>query len=298
MIGRLMFGGLMLAALFMGARANAATEGAWTSLLDESLSRWEIYLGVPDPSLTVPGYTRAADPKQVQPLGLNNDPLCVFTVKMIEGEPVLHITGQIFGVISTRADYGNYHFRVQMRWGTAKHAPRADKPRDSGILYHCFSRYVGTPTEQWTRSLECQVQEKDIGDLYALGGRADVAAEQYSIPGAAKPFWRYAPGQPLREFIGRCSHGSDYNERPNGEWNTVEVIAVGNRSLHILNGRVVNVLHNTRNGTVQPATPLVSGPIQLQSEGAECEYRRVEIRSLSAMPAEYEKLFVTSTGSS
>lgn len=33
----------------------------WTPLPDEKLSQWEIYPGVPDPSLEIPGYTHAPD---------------------------------------------------------------------------------------------------------------------------------------------------------------------------------------------------------------------------------------------
>jgi hypothetical protein len=273
------------------AATPASPDQKWTSLLDEKLSQWDRYLGVPDPSHVVPGYTHAADPKQSEPLGMNHDPLNVFTVRMIDGEPVLHITGQIFGVVSTRTDHRDYHLRLQFRWGTAKHAPRAKQPRDSGILYHCHSRYVGKPMHVWTKSLEYQVQENDCGDFYSLGGSADIPAVNAAKPGAPRPLWRYEPGAPLQTFKGRCARGTDYHEKPNGEWNTVDLIVVGDRSIHLLNGRVVNVLQNHHLSGKEPRVPLVSGPIQIQSEGAEVDYRRIEIRPMAAIPAEYLQLF-------
>jgi len=68
-------------------------------------------------------------------------------------------------------------------------------------------------------------------------------------------------------------------------------MAIGDRSLRILNGHVVNVLQNAVypvDGTVKA---LITRPIQIQSEGAECEYRRVEIPPLVNVPAEYQALF-------
>ena len=63
------------------------------------------------------------------------------------------------------------------------------------------------------------------------------------------------------------------NERPVGEWNVAEVICRGERAEFRFNGKTVNRL--TR---LSPAR----GRIQLQSEGCPVEFRRVEIRPLSA----------------
>jgi hypothetical protein len=138
------------------------------------------------------------------------------------------------------------------------------------------------------------VQEQDIGDFFSLGVQAEVACKQYSVPGGGKPLYRYTPGEPLHLFRGRCARGLDYQELPNGEWNTIEVMAVGDRSIHILNGHVVNVLRNAENSVGGPKRPMTAGQIQIQSEGAETEYRRVEIRPLDKFSPEYEALFAAS----
>ncbi len=280
---------VLLACLASLHAGPAPADEAWTQLLDEKLSQWEIFLGVPDPSVTVPGYTHAADPKQGKPLGVNHDPLKVFTVKTIDGDPVLHVTGQVFGVLTTLKTYGNFHLRTQFRWGAVKHAPRMDKPRDTGILYHCFGDH-GHVGGFWKQSLECQVQENDIGDFYSLGATANVSTVEKAVTDKPNLRWRYGPGGELRRFKGRCSRGLDYHELSNGEWNTIEVISVGDRSLHILNGKVVNVLQDART-LGDPETPLVSGQLQFQSEGAECDYRRIEIRPLAAIPERFASLF-------
>ena len=68
-------------------------------------------------------------------------------------------------------------------------------------------------------------------------------------------------------------------------WVTLEVYTVGQQSVHVVDGTVVLVLHNTRlyeNGTTRPLT---SGKIQLQSEGSELFYRNIEMQSIKEIPA-------------
>ena len=77
------------------------------------------------------------------------------------------------------------------------------------------------------------------------------------------------------------------NEKPTGEWNTVELIAFRDDAIHIVNGKVVMRLHGpTRIDTPLP-TPVTSGPIILQSEGAEIFYRDIQFRPIKAIPAEF-----------
>ena len=65
------------------------------------------------------------------------------------------------------------------------------------------------------------------------------------------------------------------NEKPNGEWNTAEVIVNKGKFIHMLNGKKVNEgeLINTQ-----------KGHILLQSEGAEVFYRNASIREFTDKP--------------
>jgi hypothetical protein len=86
----------------------------------------------------------------------------------------------------------------------------------------------------------------------------------------------------------RIWHGTDYQEKPSGEWNTIEVYSLDGNAVFRLNGRTVNVVLNSRyreKGSDQEI-PLKAGKLQIQSEAAECEYRRLEIRPLKAWPKE------------
>jgi len=75
-------------------------------------------------------------------------------------------------------------------------------------------------------------------------------------------------------------------------------MAVGDRSIHIVNGRVVNVLQDAEYILDGQIAPLVSGRIEIESEGAEWEYRRMEIHPLTNFSKEYQALFIDSNSSS
>jgi len=271
----------LLSICLLGATLSAAEAPVFTPLLDAQLSQWEKWLGVPPRAYEVPGYVRGATPKDDPVLGLNRDPLDVFTLKVIDGEPVLNITGQVFGGLTTLKSFENFHLRTQHRWGTRKWEPRLNAVRDNGILFHCIGEH-GAGGKNWMRSQECQVQEGDIGDWWPIAGAMVDAA----VKDEDGKVVRYVPGAPLRAMRSRIWRGTDYPEKPSGEWNTVEVYAFAGDAVFRLNGRTVNVIRNSRyreKGSEQEI-PLRAGKLQIQSEAAECQYRRLEIRPLGAWP--------------
>jgi hypothetical protein len=273
----------LLSFCLLGATLGAAEAPVFTPLLDAQLSQWEKWLGVPHRSYEVPGYVRGATPKEDPVLGLNRDPLDVFTVKVIDGEPVLNITGQVFGGLTTLKSFENFHLRTQHRWGTRKWEPRLTAVRDNGILFHCIGEH-GAGGKNWMRSQECQVQEGDIGDWWPIAGAMVDAA----VKDEDGKVVRYVPGAPLRAMRSRIWHGTDYAEKPSGEWNTVEVYAFAGDAVFRLNGRTVNVIRHSRyreKGSEQEIS-LKAGKLQIQSEAAECQYRRLEIRPLTGWPQE------------
>jgi len=262
--------------------AFAADEPAFTPLLDEKLSQWEKWLGVPHRAYEVPGYVRGATAKEDPVLGLNRDPLDVYTAKLVDGEPVLHISGQVFGGLTSLKSYDNFHLRTQQRWGTKKWEPRLNAVRDNGILIYCVGEH-GAGGKNWMRSQEYQVQEGDTGDWWPIvGAIIDVPARDEGKTVV------YDPKAPVRMMRNRVWHGTDYQEKPSGEWNVLEVYSLNGNAVFRLNGRTVNVILNSRyreKGSDQDI-PLKAGKLQIQSEAAACEYRRLEIRPLTAWPKE------------
>ena len=55
--------------------------------------------------------------KTLKPLGLNNDPKHVFAFETIDGVQVLHISGEIYGALTAKQADGNYHLKLQFKWG-------------------------------------------------------------------------------------------------------------------------------------------------------------------------------------
>ncbi len=263
-------------------------EPAFESLFNgKNFDGWEIYLGVPDPSVNVPGLEKNAEGVYTQPLGVNNDPLNVFQIKETDGEPALYVTGQIYGSFATVKEYGNYHLRLEAKWGEKKWAPREDKPRNAGVLYHGVGEF-GKGLTVWKTSHECQVMETMFGDSYRMGDTyCDITASRTN-ENERYTFDRNAPKVSFNPDLPICGR-NPMNEKPLGEWNVIEVLCWGDTSVHVINGKV-NMINTDSHLMVDgKKVPLVKGVIQLQSEGAEIYYRRMEIRPITSIPDKYLK---------
>ncbi|MCM2372530.1 3-keto-disaccharide hydrolase [Aporhodopirellula aestuarii] len=264
----------MLAILLVacGSSANATAE-EWRRLLDKNLSNFEVWMGVPHASVQgLPeGTYQSSTVTKGTPLGLNNDPKNVFSVTEVDGEPILHITGEIYGGLTSLEEFENFHFSTQFRWGEKKWEPRLSGLRDSGILYHCTGEH-GRFWKVWKSSIEYQVQETDLGDLFALAGTsADVR-----VSGR-----KYDPKSDVYLEKGNAISCTE-PDAPHGEWNHLEIYTVGTTSVHVANGVVLMVLENLK----MQGEPLSRGQIQIQSEAAECDYKNIKIVPISDFPAE------------
>jgi hypothetical protein len=284
---------MVFVASALAATMTTGAQSEWTPLWNgTSLEGWSTWMQRPEPASDVPGLARGADGKYAEPIGSGRDPLGVFTVVPdVDGKPAIRISGEVFGELRTARSFENYHLTLQFKWGEKKWPPR-DRPetrRDSGLLYHVHAP-PGQDGRTWARSIELQIQEGDVGDLYAIG--STIAVRSKARPGPAPALFDYDPAGEWMFFTqshrqpGRVVKQPD-NEKPHGEWNTVELIAFGDEAIHIVNGVVVMRLrHPTRIDTDVPA-PVTSGPIILQSEGAEVFYRDIRIRPLKGIPAEF-----------
>jgi len=210
----------------------------------------------------------------------------------VDGQPAIRISGEVFGELRTKASFKDYHLKFQFKWGEKKWPPRAnaETPRDSGLLYHVHAE-PGAQGRTWARSIELQIQEHDVGDLYAVGSAIAVRAKARA--GTKPTVYDYDPTGEWTYFSqsqgasGRCVKQPD-NEKPTGEWNTVELIAFGEDAIHIVNGKVVMRLHGPTRIDADLPTSVTSGPIIFQSEGAELFYRDIQVRPIKAIPAEFK----------
>lgn len=258
-----------------------------TNLLDKQLSKWEVWIGVPHTSINLEGVQKYNDVREGTPLGLNNDPKKVFSIIEENGETLLKITGEIYGGLTTKEEYGNYHFKTEFKWGQQKWAPRLRHKRDSGILYHAKGPH-GAFWNTWMSCLEFQVQEGDCGDFFPLGTlNGDVSVSEM-IDKKGKTRKIYTPG--VKAIPVKHAKKSSLHEKPNGEWNVLEIYCLGNESIHLVNGHVVNRIKNATEEINGEMIPAINGKIQIQSEAAEIYYKNMHITSITEFPKEFKKL--------
>ncbi len=262
---------------------NKANDITWEPLFNgQDLTGWYTWQRAPEPSSEVEGIPRNADGQYMEPIGLNKDPLNVFTVVQEDDLPAIRISGETFGILVTDKPFSNYHLKLEFKWGDEKYPPRVDELMDSGILYHSTGP-EGAWGGVWMKSLECQVMEGATGDFICVDTTtADIPAVRKSPDGR----YHYEKGAVRVTFHignGYCVKGQDH-ERPVGEWNIVEIYAYGNESIHMVNGQVILHAYNLRYIEDGREVLLTKGKIQLQSEGAEIFYRNIAIREIDGIP--------------
>jgi hypothetical protein len=149
---------------------------------------------------------------------------------------ILHCNGQPAGYMRTEKNYRDYKLTVE--WRFVKVAPKAD---NTGILLH-----LQMPDKIWPKSIECQGQYQNQGDLFLIGGTS------CKVGGEVKN--------------NRAPKRGESAEKPAGEWNTYEIVCAGNTMKVWVNGTLLN----------QATECSVSeGPIGVQSEGSEWELRKM-----------------------
>lgn len=253
----------------------------WQYLLDDNLSHWEKWMGVPHVSVTgLPNGTFQSENLNVHgnpsnAMGLDSDIKNVFSTFKQDGQTVLHISGEIYGGLTTLAKFENYHLSLQVKWGDKKWAPRLNAKRDSGLLFHCEGPH-GAFWKAWKACQELQIQETDFGDYIPLAGPSG-KVRMAKLKGKFK----YDPNGKYDRVATGYTHASAEPDFANGEWNTVELFAFKDKAIFIVNNTVVMVLDESRD---KDGKSLTLGQIQVQSEGAEVFYRDMKIRSIKQLP--------------
>ena len=162
------------------------------------------------------------------------DPLKVFTVQ----NGIIHITGAPFGYMRTKRSYSEYKLHAEWRWPS--------EATNSGIFIH-----AQLPDTIWPRCFECQLAAGNAGDFICANG-SDMNER---IDKTKKSVKKMSPS----------------NEKPVGEWNTMEVICKANTIEVVVNG----VLQNKATGVSDS-----EGFICLQSEGKDIEFRNLILTKL------------------
>jgi hypothetical protein len=217
-------------------------------------SGWEKYLGPPHGS--------------TEPLGAS-DPKGVFSVVVIDNAAAIRISGEVWGALTTREEFENYHLVLEFKWGSGPVWPPLTA-RDSGLLYHSVGSFgavkegggkvADPPGSGWfMTSMELQIAENDLGSYYSLGNIV-VNGMDYS------------------------ARASGQYESAVGAWNTVELFVFGNDSVHVINGRRVVSAKGAMHFHNDDGRPLGRGKIQLQSESMEIFFRAITLAPIRAIP--------------
>jgi hypothetical protein len=178
------------------------------------------------------------------------------------------------GYLATTQDFSNVRIHAEYKWGVKR---ATEGKRNSGLLYLAVGPDAIYPT-----SLECQIEETDVGDLWIVNGASVTAffiapsMPIYDDDMQAGTRVRSAPGDSLRVL-----KSGDFENRDG--WNTVEVIIQGDRSTHLVNGRIVNNARDIKRpdpNNPSHMIPLTSGRILLEAEGSEIWFRDIRIKPL------------------
>ena len=270
---------------------NAKPE--WTLLLDKDLSKWETYLSYRHKN----GYNGSlpvdAQGTNIVPVGYNKNEGNVFAMVDEKGEQVLRVSGEIYGCLYTKQEYENYHLKLKVKWGEKKWEPRLEKLKDSGVLYHSIGEAGVDYWRAWMLSQEFQIMEGHMGDYWNIATSAiDIRAlipEGVMNPVASHK-QAFLPIGKDANSGGFCLRSED-TESANGEWTQLDLICYSDKSLHIVNGKVVMVLQNSRYIDGGKSVPLTKGKIQLQSEAAEVFFKDIQIRSINEIPKQWISYF-------
>lgn len=164
--------------------------------------------------------------------------------------------GKPGGHLITDKEYSDYKLEVQYRFakdkGNCGVLVHASKPR---ALYNMFPK-----------SIEVQMQTGQAGDFWCIEENIEVPDMEKRRPKKEGQAFGGGPNDARN-----VKNLTDDSEKPLGEWNTMVIECKGDGVKVWVNGDLVN------DGTKCTAS---KGQIALQAEGAEVEFRKLELTSL------------------
>lgn len=161
------------------------------------------------------------------------------------------------GHLLTEQSYENYKLVVEYRFSGAE-------PGNCGVLVHASK--LRARRNMFPQSIEVQMMHGDAGDFWVIEENIEVPDMEKRRP--RKEGQEYGGGLNDARRIINLTDGS---EKPVGEWNIMTIVCRSDEIIVHLNGDLVN------HGFNATAT---SGKIAIQAEGAEAEFRRIELTPL------------------
>ncbi len=160
------------------------------------------------------------------------------------------------GHLITDAVYANFRLDIEYRF--------AGEPGNCGVLV-----FASTPRalyKMFPKSIEVQMMHENAGDFWCIV--EDILADNMIERRGPKENWGITEGKERR-----IKNLTDGSEKPLGQWNAMTVECVKNEIKVWVNGDFVNHGYNATAS---------SGNIALQAEGAEVEFRKVDITPITS----------------
>lgn len=186
---------------------------------------------------------------------MDNDPAAINPFIVRNGNLVS--LGKPEGHLITDKIHKNYRLEVQYRF--------VGEPGNCGVLVH-----ASTPRclyKMFPKSIEAQLMHENAGDFWVIC--EDLVVNNMVARRGPKETWGSTEDKNRRipNFV-------DGAEKPLGEWNTMVVECHSDKIKVWVNGILMNYGHHA---TVR------SGQIALQAEGAEVEFRKVQLTPIKAL---------------
>jgi len=158
------------------------------------------------------------------------------------------------GHLLTDKEYENYRLEVEYRF--------AGEPGNCGVLVHASgSRNL---YQMFPKSIEVQMMHENAGDFWCIV--QDIQVPDMEARRGPKENWGITEGKGRRIL-----NLTDGSEKPLGEWNRMVIECKADTITVWLNGDLVNQGYEAT---------VTKGKIALQAEGAEVEFRKVELLPL------------------
>ncbi len=161
------------------------------------------------------------------------------------------------GHVITDATHENFRLNVEYRF--------AGEPGNCGVLV-----FASTPRslyKMFPKSIEVQMMHENAGDFWCIV--QDITTDDMLERRGPKAEWGITEGKKRRVL-----NLTDGSEKPVGEWNSMQIECLDNQIKVWVNGDLVNYGYNATAS---------SGQIALQAEGAEVEFRKVDITPITAL---------------
>jgi hypothetical protein len=245
------------------------------------LNDWDGWLGYLDPAET---YKSNHSVSPIGMGGIGED----FKVVFEDGEPAIYIKGKMWGGLTHKGDFGDYHLSLQFKWGKYRYDPKLHDPQDSGLFYHSHGP-AGGEVGTWMSAIDFDIINGQVGRIVPVGRGLHLRTTIGRDPNLFNQRRRYVIGGRELDVTGGGSwfaQNATDQEKPAGDWNTLDLYVLGDRAIHVVNGVPVLEAWNICNAerTDVRCEPLTHGRIQLQSEGSETFFRHITLEPIKSLP--------------